>query len=260
MTRNVTLVTGASAGIGRALADVFAEHGHDLVLVARSAGKLKTAAAEIAGRTGAMCDWIAADLSLADDCDRVLAELDARGFHVDVLVNNAGVLHEGHFLDVSADRHVQLVDLNVLSVIRLTHVLAGRMRDRRAGRILNVASTSSFNPVPSLACYAASKAFLLSFSESLSLELEGEGVTVTALCPGFTNTDMIAQGGRAPMRLPVIPNLEPREVAESGYAACMKGDPVRIPGLFNRLAVTGLRHTPDWVRRRTIALVERIGV
>lgn len=260
MSRRVAVVTGASGGIGAALAEVFAENGHDVVLVARSADRLASQAQTLADAHGVLCDWIAADLAVTEDCDQLLEELARRDYSVDVLVNNAGALYEGAFLDTSLERQEGLVALNVLAVLRLTHGIARGMRARNAGRILNVASTSAFNPVPSLACYGASKAFLLSFSEALAMELGDTHVTVTALCPGFTNTGMIAQDGRSPMKLPIIPNLEPRAVAEHGYAACMRGEPVSVPGVLNNLSAAGLRRLPDWLRRRVIAAVAHRGV
>lgn len=260
MSRAVTLITGASGGIGLALAEEFARHGHDLLLVARSSDKLERNATAITREAGVKVDWIATDLSCGESIAELLAEIDHRALSVDVLVNNAGVLHEGDFLDLSLDQQVQLVELNVLAIIRLTHALAAAMRERGAGRILNVASTSSFNPVPSLACYAASKAFLLSFSEALALELRSHDVTVTALCPGFTETDMIAQGGRQPMHLPMVPNLKPEDVARQGYEACMSGQVVRIPGVLNHLSASVVKRAPGWLRRESIALVKRWGI
>lgn len=260
MSSKVALVTGASSGIGWAIAEVLAEHGHDLLLVARSAPRLEERAEAIAEQHGIRCDWVAADLASEDGANAVLDAVTRRSYVVDLLVNNAGALHEGDFLDVPLERHESLVSLNVLGVMRLTHPLARQMRDRNTGRILNIASTSAFNPVPSLASYAASKAFLLSFSEALGMELSGTAVTVTASCPGFTNTGMIEQEGRKPMQLPVIPNLEPRAVAEHSYAACMRGEPVTVPGLLNRLSSATLRRVPGWLRRRAITMIKDRGI
>jgi uncharacterized protein len=133
------------------------------------------------------------------------------------------------------------------------------MRARRSGRILNIVSTSAFNPVPSLAVYAATKAALLSLSEAIALEQRGRGVSVTAVCPGFTDTAMIDRDGGGSMRLPLVPNLTPERVARESYRACMSGRALLINGLGNRLSVEGLRHTPLALRRELIAAVKRWG-
>lgn len=254
------LITGASAGIGLALARTFAARGYALLLVSRSAEKLAALAESIAREHGGDCDWIAADLQQPQAPHTVFDEAARRGYETDVLINNAGVLWEGPFADVALEKHLGLLQLNISAATVMTHLFLQPMLQRRRGRILNVASTSAFNPVPSLATYAASKAYLLSFSEALSLETRGSGVTVTALCPGFTETAMIAQDGRKPMTLPLVPNMTPEQVAEEAYAACMAGLPLHINGRLNRLAVESTRLSPLWLRRELIALMEKWGV
>lgn len=256
----VVLVTGASAGIGAALAAEFARHGHALWLAARSLDRLDALAEELRQRYGVNCQCVAVDLADPDGPAALMDEIDRRGGRVDILVNNAGVLHEGDFVDIPLDKHQQLIQVNLNSVLALIHRALPAMIQRGSGRILNVASTSAFNPVPSLASYAASKAFVLSLTEALSLELKGKGVSLTALCPGFTQTDMIAQDGRKPMKLPLVPNMTPEQVAREGYQACMRGETVRINGRMNRLMVESMRHPPMWLRRRLIDWVERSGI
>jgi short-subunit dehydrogenase len=256
----LALVTGASAGIGLALAQRFAAGGHDLLLVSRSGGKLADIAAEISQQHGVNCDWIAADLQRPEAPEAIFEEAARRGFEVDILINNAGVLWEGAFAEIPLEKQLGLLQLNIAAATELMHRFLPPMQQRKRGRILNVCSTSSFNPVPSLATYAASKAYLLSLSEALSLELRGSGVTVTALCPGFTETAMIAQDGRKPMSLPLVPNMTPEQVADEAFDACMAGQAVRINGLMNRLAVESTRRSPLWLRREMIALMEKWGV
>jgi len=254
------LITGASAGIGLALAEVFAGKGHALVLVARSAGKLEQAAADLSRRHGVACDWIVADLQQPQAPQQLFDAVTQRGLQVDILVNNAGVLWEGPFAETALDKHLGLLQVNIAAPTALAHLFLQPMLVRGSGRILNIASTSSFNPVPSLATYAASKAYLLSWSESLSMETRGSGVTVTAVCPGFTETAMIAQEGRKPMRLPLVPNLTPQQVAQEAYDACMAGRALRINGLMNRLAIESLRHPPLWLRREVVRWMEKAGI
>jgi short-subunit dehydrogenase len=260
MSNATALVTGASAGIGLALAEEFATNGHPLVLVARSADKLRDIAAELGERRSIACEWIAADLSQPQAPQQVFDECQRRGLAIGVLVNNAGVLWEGEFDGIALEKHLNLLQVNVAAPTALAHLFLQPMLAAGAGRILNIASTSAFNPVPSLASYAASKAYLLSWSEALNLELRGRGVTVTAVCPGFTETAMIAQEGRKPMTLPLVPNLTPEQVARESYEACMGGKALHINGLMNRLAVQGMRYQPFWLRREMVGLIEKWGI
>ncbi|MES0873034.1 SDR family NAD(P)-dependent oxidoreductase [Sinimarinibacterium thermocellulolyticum] len=253
------LITGASAGIGAALAREFAAHGHSLLLVARSKPRLEALAEEIERDHGVRCDICSTDLHEANAPQRLFDHAQAAGIEVGVLVNNAGTLLEGAFAELPLADQLGLLQLNLSAPLALMHLFVQRMRARRSGRILNIVSTSAFNPVPSLAVYAASKAALLSLSEALALELRGSGVSVTAVCPGFTDTAMIERDGGGSMRLPLIPNLTPERVAREAYRAGMAGRPLVINGLGNRLSVEGLRHTPLALRRELIAAVKRWG-
>jgi len=254
------LVTGASSGIGEALAERFAADGHDLVLVARSADKLKALAARLKTRHGVKVLVQAADLSLPGAAAALAAALKRRRVQVDMLVNNAGVLEHGGFCDVPAARHQQLIDLNISALTALiTHFVPG-MRERGFGRVLNVASIAAFQPVPTLATYAATKAYVLSLSEALAEELRGSGVTVTALCPGITATQMLdsaAQGSDALSRLPGFLIGDADDVATQGYRACMRGDAIVVPGVLNRMGTLAARATPKWLLRKLSGEVTR---
>src|ERR1051325_2722693 len=229
--KTTALITGASAGIGAEFARVFAAEGHDLILVARSKDKLEALAAELTAQHGARCEVIGIDLGDPAAPQALFDEVSRRGLRVDVLVNNAGLLHSATFADIPLADHLQLLQVNVVACTALAHLFLAPMLKRKSGRILNVASTSAFQPLPNLALYAASKAFLLSLSEALWIETKGTGVTVTALCPGFVNTDMIAkEGGKKSMNVPLIRNLEPAEVARQGFEACMAGKALYING------------------------------
>ncbi|MBI3369917.1 MAG: SDR family NAD(P)-dependent oxidoreductase, partial [Burkholderiales bacterium] len=193
MAAPTALITGASSGIGEALAACFAASGHNLVLVARSADKLKALAKSLATDHGIQA-WVApADLSLPDAAAKLALAMKRARRPIDVLVNNAGVLEHGSFVDMPAQRHQQLIDLNVSGLTAMLAQFVPAMVARGSGRVLNVASIAAFQPVPSLATYAATKAYVLSLSESLAEELRGTGVTVTALCPGITATNMLTQ-------------------------------------------------------------------
>lgn len=254
------LVTGASAGIGRALADAFAGQGHDLVLVARRVDVLRDLAEELAARHGVSVTPIAMDLSVRRAAEELAVAVRQRDLHVDVLVNNAGVLEAGPFRTMDPDALHRLVMLNVAGLTQLSRVFVEPMCERGWGRILNVASVAGFQPVPGLAAYAATKAFVLSLTEAMSEELRGTGVRVTALCPGLTDTDMVGQVGAADPRVAELPRAllsSPEDVAREGVAACMRGEVIRVPGLANRLGTLWSQVQPRWLVRTLGGMVGR---
>lgn len=250
MKRPTALITGASAGIGTEFARVFAAEGHDLILVARSRDKLEALAAGLIAEHKVRCAVVASDLGEPRAPQALFDEVTQRKLRVDVLVNNAGLLHSAPFGRIPLADHLQLLQVNVTACTALAHLFLAPMLKRKAGRILNVCSTSAFQPLPHLAVYAASKAYLLSLSEALWIETQGTGVTVTALCPGFVNTDMIAKDdGSKSMNVPFIRNLEAGDVARQGFDACMAGKPLYINGAGNRAAVELGRLQPRPLRR-----------
>ncbi len=261
--RQTVLVTGASAGIGEELARVFAKNGHNVVLVARSKDKLTALARELRETHGVTATVIAMDLAGPEAAGKLEAALERKRIAIDILVNNAGMALVGAFQDVERGRHMALLQLNVVTLTELTHRLLGPMIERGHGRILNVASIVSFFPTPSFALYGASKAYVLSFSEALSQDLRGTGVTVTALCPGYTETSMISQGfadmGKKGLetKLPSLIKLTPAAVAREGYKACMKGKAVHVDRLSNDLAAQWIRLQPKWLVRNVGGLLAR---
>lgn len=259
-SRGTALVTGASAGIGSGLAKVFAENGFDLVLVARRKAELEALAESCRHEHGVRAEAIPMDLLAPDAPAQLALQLEEAGLAVDVLVNNAGLMEMGRFAEIDLAKHERLLQLNVLVLTSLTHQLLQPMVERGHGRILNVASTSSFQPVPSLAVYAASKAFVLSLTESLSEELKGTGVTTTCLCPGFTRTDML-EGARdeheAAERIPDMLLSEVEDVARAGYEACMADQTIVVPGLPNRLGASLVQLYPRWLVRTVGGFVGR---
>lgn len=250
--RQTALITGASAGIGRELASVFAGHGFDLVVVARREPELETLAASLRAGHGVDVSVVALDLAKASGPRTLFETVRRRKIGVDVLVNNAGVTAHGDFADISLDSHVRVIQLNISALTALTHLFLRPMVERGHGRVLNLASVSAFQPVPTIAVYAASKAYVLSFSEALAVELSGTGVTVTAFCPGFTETTMVhtesATTGRA-APLPGLVVLDAAQVAREAYAACLRGDAVQVSGLLNQVATFWMQHQPRWLGR-----------
>ncbi len=262
MTRRhgTALITGASGGIGLELARVFAKNGFDLVIVARREPELDALAARCRKEHGVRVRVVPMDLLVPNAAAKLVQQLEDDGVEIDILVNNAGLLEMGAFAEIEVDRHERLLQLNVIVLASLVRRLLPGMIERGRGRILNVASSSSFQPVPSLALYAASKAFVLSLSESLSEELKGKGVTVTALCPGITKTDMYdrAQDEHGIVRsLPGFLLSDVESVAREGYEACMAGQPVVVPGLPNRLLAGSVGLYPRWMVRGIGGLIGR---
>ena len=251
--RPLALVTGASSGIGEALARRLAQLGHDLVLVARSAERLQALADELQAASGIEARPLAADLAQPDAPAALAAALRRRRRPVEVLVNCAGVLHHGRFAAMPAPQHRAMIDLNVGALTAMLAQFVPTMVRRGHGRILNVASIAAFQPVPTLATYAATKAFVLSLTESLAEELQGSGVTATALCPGITATHMLHAAEQASPRLRRLPAAvvgSADEVAAEGVAACLRGDVICVPGALNHATVVAGRALPKWLLRR----------
>jgi len=254
MSRPVVLVTGASSGIGSELARVYAHRGHDLILTARREDRL-TALADELRSDQARVEIVAADLATGKGAQKLFAATEALEMPVAKLINNAGMALSGPFRDMSRSELATLLNLNVRALTELTSLYLPGMVARGRGRILNVASVASFQAVPSLAAYSASKAFVLSLTESLSEELRGTGVTVTALCPGPTRTEMVDD----------IPAMEAaqwfladaRSVAEEGYRAAEAGEVIRVPGPMNQAMVNWMSAQPRWLTRFFSGLAAR---
>ncbi len=253
------LISGASSGIGAELARVFAEHGHDLILVARSADKLEQLADELAKDHSVSVSVRPADLSQPGAAENLHKVLRREALYVDILVNNAGVLEHGLFRDITPRDHQRIVQLNVASLTDMIAHFLPDMLQRESGRIMNVASIAAFLPIPTLASYAATKAYVLSLSEALENELRATGVTVTALCPGLTHTPMVdqAQDHSAGFKLPSMVVGDAAAVAREGYRGCMKGTPIVVPGTLNLASTLASRATPKWLVRRLSGVLGR---
>lgn len=261
--RETALITGASAGIGEELARIMAADGYDLVLVARSRERLETLARELEGAHGVGVRVLPADLSGAA-APAVLAEQVAGlGIEVDVLVNNAGFGLYGPFVAVGSEpptdaaREMEMIALNIGALTHLTKLFLPGMVARGRGRVMNVASTAAFQPGPLMAVYFATKAYVLSFSEAIGVELKRTGVTVTTLCPGPTATEFAAAAAMEGSRL-FKPGgvMTAAEVARAGYEGMRDGRSVVIPGARNRIMARATRLVP----RRTAAAMARKSV
>ena len=254
MNRPTALVTGASSGIGLDLARILAKNGHDVVLVARTASKLQDVAKELenAGVSGHV---IASDLSRPNAAADVVAELKRRNIEIEILVNNAGYGLTGAFADTDLQQELDMIQVNIVALTQLTKLLLRPMIARQHGRILNVASTAAFQPGPLMAVYYATKAYVLSFSEAIADELRDSGVTVTALCPGPTQTGFAETAKMTESRLfTMMRPMSSENVARAGYRGMMSGKRIVIPGAKNKMLVQSLRVSP---RRTVTALVRK---
>lgn len=259
-SRKTALITGASSGIGEALAHGFAGAGFDVILVARSEATLKALSQALVAQHGHAAHVLPADLAKRDAAAQLLAAVDRNGWMVDVLVNCAGVLEQGAFTSIAPAKHQQIIDLNISGLTAMLSAFVPGMVQRGSGRVLNVASVAAFQPIPTLASYAASKAYVLSLSESLAEELRGTGVTVTALCPGITATNMLTQAAGANDKLNQLPGFlvaDVQDVAQQAFSACMRGDAICVPGVVNQAAMIASRGTPKWLVRRIGGLLGR---
>ena len=243
------LITGASKGIGKELAFLFAKNGCDLVLVARSADTLKTLKEELEESCTVSVHTFVIDLCHPGAAQTVFDAVKAKEIDIDYLVNNAGFGDYGSFLDTAWECYERMITLNITTLTNLTHLFANDWRGRKAGKILNVSSTAAFQPGPMMAVYFATKSFVLHLSEAIGHEFRKEKITVTTLCPGPTRTHFgEVSKMNASQLVKHVHIADPGDVAALGYKAMMKGKPVVIHGNMNKLAPFGIRFLPGkWV-------------
>lgn len=251
------LITGASGGIGHELAKIFAREGYNLVLVARSENKLIDLQKKLEKQYRVSVEIIVKDLSVKDAPADIYRTLSEANKHIDVLVNNAGFGDYGEFAEVDWNKQYSMVQLNIVALMHMTKLFLQPMREAGEGKILNMASTAAFQPGPYMSVYYATKAFVLSFSEALSKELQDSGVTVTAFCPGPTQTgfeDAASLGKSKLFKIFTLARAE--DVANYGYRELMRGQPVAIHGFFNKLLAFSLRFAPRSVVRKLMYKIQ----
>jgi uncharacterized protein len=243
----VVVITGATQGIGRALAEEFARGGHALLLIARDEAKLAETARALADAHSVEAKFTACDLSTVKGCAGVEEALRRFGLHADMLVNNAAAMSAGFFQDQDLATMQRVVDLNVRAVVDLTLRFLPGMVARRRGGVLNIASMEGFMPVPYQATYAAAKAFVLSFSRALAYETMYTGVRVSVLAPGITATGLHAKAGAENSRyVALLPAMTTEDLARIAYRQFMRGKKVIVAGWYNRLSVFARRFAPDF--------------
>lgn len=240
------LVTGASRGIGEAFARQLAARGQDLVLVARSRDRLEALAGELSAAHGVRAHVVVADLAQPGAAEAVFAATERLGLEVDLLVNDAGFAKAGRFAELPLDVQADMVRLNVNTVMELTRRYLPAMRQRRRGGVINVSSTAGFQPVPQMAVYGATKAFVLSFSEAVAAQVAGDGVQVMAFCPGAAGTAFWSTAGIWEERVDQMPT--PDEVVAAGLRAFGRGRRSFVPGLWNQVVTLfSGRVLPRWL-------------
>lgn len=248
--KEYVLITGASSGIGKALAYVFAEHGEDLVLIARREELLHSIAEELMSRYQIHVIVYPADLQKEDAVKRIYAFCKINNISVKTLINNAGIGAQGNFTDISLEKQKQIISLNVSVVMEMCHYFMRDMKERRSGTIVNISSTTAFMPLANEAVYAAAKAFILSFSQALYEEMKPFGVSVCTICPGVTNTEFFQS---ADFRLDHFHGADPDAFARFAYQKIQEKRPLSVHRFSNRVVSVWARLMPRSAVRRISA-------
>ncbi len=255
MSSKWAVITGASSGIGKALAFEFAGGGFNIVLIARNKTALAEVAAQCSQRSGVETEILAADLSDVNALEGLISRLSNDSRRYEVLVNNAGFGVHGNFASSDIDQNLRLLNVQLGAALKLTRAVLPAMIGRHSGHILNVGSVYSFSPVPFQSVYAACKAFLLSFSSALENELKETGVTVTVFCPGETQTEFRSRAGIGQKH--TSSGMTAEEAARVAYAETLRGKHIVVPGLVNRLFVFFARVLPDTTLAGLVRFINR---
>jgi short-subunit dehydrogenase len=255
--RQTALVTGGSGGIGLEIAKVLARKGYDLLLVARTRDALEAAAGQLEGKFDIKAHAFAADLRRREAPEQIFDFLQNEDIAIEILVNNAGFGLGGEFSETELTRELEMIQVNIAALTHLTKLFLPQMIKRRSGRVLNVASTAAFQPGPLMAVYYATKAYVLSFSQALAEELRNTGVTVTALCPGPTQSDFADAAQMTNSRLfTTFGVADADDVAQYGVGAMLKGKRVAIPGIRNKMLAQANRLAPRTLSTKLARLAQ----
>ncbi|MFQ6084377.1 MAG: SDR family NAD(P)-dependent oxidoreductase [Candidatus Aminicenantia bacterium] len=256
--KRTVLITGTTSGIGYELSKIFAMEGFNLVLVSRNEQKLNAQKEDLKKRYRVEVYTITKDLSEPKTPEEIFSDVQSKGVHIDILVNNAGFNECGPFYETSLEKELQMLQVHIASLTHLTKLFLPGMIKYKYGKILNFGSTGSFAPCPLDAVYCASKAYVLSFSSAIRVELLGTGVTVSTLCPGATKTEFAKKANMENTLLFKRFVMKPQAVAEIAYRKFMRNKKVIIPGLYNRILVLSIPFTPSKILEKiSISLLKR---
>lgn len=252
-TKRTALITGASTGIGYELTKLFALDKYDLVLVARNREKLKSIAKELNENYGVKVKVICKDLSLINSPEEVYYEVKSCSINIDVLVNNAGMGYTGLFHEITHEKDLEVINLNITALTSLSKLFGKEMIKKRHGKILNIASTGSYQPGPYIAVYYATKAYVLSFSQAIRNELKDYGIAVTTVCPGATRTEFSKRAGKADIKNA----MDPKIVAQIAYRGMNKNKDIVIPGFQNKMAIFFSKLMPGSFSAKVVKRIQK---
>lgn len=232
-------ITGASSGIGKSFSYVLAEYGFNLILLGRNEERLNNIKIDIQNKFKVDVKTYMVNLEESENIDIFWKEIEIK-YKIDIFINNAGLGFNGEFLDIQFENHSKVIDVNITALTKLTYLVAKQMQDNNGGRILNVASTGSFQAGPMIGVYYASKAYVLSFSVALREEFKEKNIEVCVLCPGATKTEFSKRAGKGDLDVAMSSEL----VAQIGYRGLMKGKAIIVPGMMNKLSVIFSKFLP----------------
>lgn len=258
--KKYALITGASKGIGKCIAEELGKRKYNLLLVARSETELQTLASQLASSYSVATDFLAIDLALSEAADKVVEWCKHKGYSLSILVNNAGYGTWGKFEMLDLNSQLDMLHLNMLTLVKLTHNFLPKLKSGPSSYILNIGSTAAYQAVPTLSLYAASKAFVLSFSRGLSFELKDTSVSVTCVCPGPVNTHFVDRAGLQAIKATAEKfGMTPEEVAHSSVTAMFAKKREVVPGFLNKVSTFLIRFVPKlWVEKTAASIYNKI--
>lgn len=245
------LITGATSGIGYEFAKIFINKNYELILVGRNEDKLRKLS-DLADQNNVKAFTYKIDLSLSESVDKLYEFTKNKIGIIDILINNAGIGFNGEFNEIEWEKHLDIINLNIVSLTKLTKLYSDEMVKRGSGKILNVASTGAYQPGPLIAIYYASKSYVLSFSEALREEVKEKGVEVVTLCPGATKTNFSKRAGKGDLDVA----MSAEKVAKVGYDALMKNKAICIPGIMNKILIFLSKLSPTVINAKMVKKIQ----
>lgn len=257
--KRTALITGASSGFGEKFAEIFAKDGYNLVLVARNVYKLNQQKKFLENHYGVKVWVFTQDLSVANSASKVFEFTQSNGIHIDILVNNAGFGDIGRFANCDIQKQIDMINLNVTTLVNLTHLYVKPMISNGYGKIMNIASIAGFVPAgPLMSVYYATKAFVLSFTDAIATELKGTGVTVTAVCPGPVRTEFFKRAGFKDQKIfNLLTNNGTQKVCQYSYDQMIKGKTIVVPGIMNKIGTNVCKFAPRELSKNVVYMIQK---